>query len=143
MKIRAKLAEGQATQFDSSVSQSVHGDAQNQLMYFLAFALFISTFCTVDLFYAGETGGPQNANEEPDLGAQIWLWIWDITKVKVLELFEKFQSLMSEVLQHPKIEKRNHSAAENEDQLEDKVRSSLLLSVVILLIVVVARMYRA
>ncbi|KAF3440059.1 hypothetical protein FNV43_RR18337 [Rhamnella rubrinervis] len=92
---------------------------------------------------ADETGGPQTSNEEPDLGAQIWRWIWDITKVKVLELFEKFQSLMREILQPPENERGNQPAADNKDQLEDKVRSSFLLSVVILLIVVVARVNRA
>ena len=94
-------------------------------------------------FHADETGGPQSSNEEPDLGAQIWRWIWDITKVKVLELFEKFQLLMSEVFQPPENERGNHPAADYKDQLEDKIRSSLLLTVVILLIVVVARVNRA
>lgn len=94
-------------------------------------------------FHADENGGPQSSNEEPDLGAQMWRWIRDITKVKVQELFEKFQSLMSEIFQPPENERGNHPAADKKDQLEDKVRSSLLLSVVVLLIVVVARVNRA
>ncbi|XP_015887680.3 uncharacterized protein LOC107422698 [Ziziphus jujuba] len=90
---------------------------------------------------ADETGKPQNSNEEADLGAQIWRWICEITKLKVVELIEKFQSLMDEMFYPPQTEKGN-PAADGEDQLRDKLRSSLLLSVVVILVVVVARLQR-
>lgn len=56
-----------------------------------------------------------------------------------MELIENFQTLMNDLFQSPKIEK----AALEDTELEGKVRSSMLLSVVILLIVILARVQRS
>ncbi|KAL5571638.1 hypothetical protein UlMin_021235 [Ulmus minor] len=83
-------------------------------------------------------GGRQiSTSEGEDLAASILVWLWNVTKEKVLELAEKFQSLMNEIFQSP----QNDTERRNEE-LEDKVISSLLLSVVIMLIVVVIRIYK-
>ncbi|KAI4354756.1 hypothetical protein L6164_003602 [Bauhinia variegata] len=72
---------------------------------------------------------------EPNLGILILTWILEIMKGKVVELIESFYSLMSDIFQSPKMEKCAMEAA----GLDGKVRSSLLLCIVILLIVIVAR----
>lgn len=77
-------------------------------------------------------------SDEPELSIDILSWILEIIKVKVVELIENFQSLMNDLLQSPKIEK----AALDDAELKGKVRSSMLLSVVILLIVILARVQR-
>ncbi|KAI3449075.1 hypothetical protein Pfo_005740 [Paulownia fortunei] len=75
-------------------------------------------------------------SEEPDLAILILRWIMGFTKSKVLELIEKFGLLVNEIFQPAPKEK---PTSELTDLLEEKVRSSLLLSVVILLIVVATR----
>lgn len=71
--------------------------------------------------------------EEAELAELILRWIMDFTKSKIVELVENFVSLINEVFR-PAPNVRPSS-----DMLDEKVRSSLLLSVVILLVVVVAR----
>ncbi|XP_058736792.1 uncharacterized protein LOC131609150 isoform X2 [Vicia villosa] len=66
-----------------------------------------------------------------EIGMEIISWIFDIMKGKILELMESFQSLMNDLFQSPRIG--------NATQLDEKVRSSTLLSIVILLIVIMAR----
>lgn len=64
----------------------------------------------------------------------------DITRAKVMELIEQFQSLVTDIfLPPPETLQEKNPTANDKDQFEEKVRSSLLLTVVILLIVVVAR----
>lgn len=65
-------------------------------------------------------------------------WILDIAKAKVLELIEQFISLLTMIFQPPD-HKKNLGAANTDGRLDEKLRSSLLLSIVILLIVVVTR----
>ncbi|XP_059430353.1 uncharacterized protein LOC132163974 [Corylus avellana] len=79
---------------------------------------------------------PQCSDEEPDLAASILRWILDVTKAKVLDLIEKFLSLVNELLQPPKGKKPTNIKKE---ETEEKVKASLLLSILILFIVVVAR----
>ena len=55
-----------------------------------------------------------------------------------MELIESFQSLMNDSFQYP----REENATADEAKLDEKVRSSLLLSIVILLIVIMARFQR-
>lgn len=88
------------------------------------------------------SGLPQNSNTEPDVAACIIEWIMEMTKAKVMELIEKFQSLVNEVFL-PRETKGKNPEAENKNEFEEIVRSSLLLSIVTLLIVVVARFQRA
>ncbi|KAM5554716.1 hypothetical protein ABKV19_022898 [Rosa sericea] len=88
------------------------------------------------------SGVPQNSNTEPDLVACIIGWIMEVTKAKVMELVEKFQSLVNDVFL-PRQTKGENPEVENKNEFEEKLRSSLLLSIVTLLIVVVARLQRA
>ena len=74
------------------------------------------------------------------MATRILMWILDATKAKVIELIEKFLSLVNELFQPPK---SNNPTEGNKEQMEEKIRSSLLLSVVILLIAVVARIQAA
>ncbi|KAK8693404.1 hypothetical protein V6N13_070988 [Hibiscus sabdariffa] len=86
-----------------------------------------------------ENTRPGNSSAETDLGNDILQWILDIAKAKVAELVMKFQSLLNEVFQGGKREKDDE---ESRDQFGEEIRSSLILSVVILLIVIVARVQR-
>ncbi|KAK6121625.1 hypothetical protein DH2020_044633 [Rehmannia glutinosa] len=74
--------------------------------------------------------------EKPDIEILILKWIMGFTKSKVLEIFEKFVLLVNEIFRSDQKEK---PTSELTDLLEEKVRSSLLLSVVILVIVGVTR----
>lgn len=67
----------------------------------------------------------------------------DVTKAKIMQLIETFQSLVNEMFLPPETPPSENPTADDEDQFEAKVRSSLLLSVVILLIVVVTRFHKA
>lgn len=87
-------------------------------------------------------GLPQHSNTEPDFAACIIGWIMEMTKAKVMELIEKFQSLVNDVFL-PRETKGENAEADNKNEFEEIVRSSLLLSIVTLLIVVVARFQRA
>ncbi|GFS35554.1 hypothetical protein Acr_00g0040590 [Actinidia rufa] len=82
-----------------------------------------------------------STSEEPDLATLLLNWILEITKAKVLELIEQFISLVNIIFQPPGAKK---VAAEiTDDQLDDKLRSSVLLSIVVILIVVVTRAHGA
>lgn len=74
--------------------------------------------------------------EEPGISVLIMKWIMGFTRSKVLELLEKFGSLVKEILEPGSKEK---PTSELTDLLAEKVRSSFLLSFVILLIVVITR----
>ena len=74
------------------------------------------------------------------MATRILMWILDATKAKVIELIEKFLSLVNELFQPPK---SNNPTEGNKEQMEEKIRSSLPLSVAILLIMVVARVQAA
>lgn len=92
---------------------------------------------------AQNEGLPQSENEEPELSTRIMRWIMDVTKAKIMQLIETFQSLVNEMFLPPETPPSVNPTADDEDQFEAKVRSSLLLSVVILLIVVVTRFHKA
>ncbi|CAL5401285.1 unnamed protein product [Camellia sinensis] len=83
---------------------------------------------------------PQSSSVESDLATLLVNWILDITKAIVLEIIEKFSSLVNKIFQLPEKKEIN---AEITDQLDDKLISSLLLSILILLIVVVTRAHGA
>ncbi|XP_021281272.1 uncharacterized protein LOC110414416 [Herrania umbratica] len=88
---------------------------------------------------AVENGRAWNSTGGADLGKVILQWILDMTKAKITELVMKFQSLLNEVFQTRGSEKPDE---ETRDQLDETIRSSLLLSIVVLLIVIVARVQR-
>nr|AFK33519.1 unknown [Medicago truncatula] len=77
---------------------------------------------------------PQSS-EQREISIEILNWIFHIMKGKVLELIQSFQSLMNDLFQSPGIE----NATGDTSQLDEKVRSSTLLSIVILLTVIMAR----
>lgn len=74
-------------------------------------------------------------SEQKELSIKILSWILGIIKGKVLELIESFQSLVNDLCQSPRKENTTVDAA----VLDEKVRSSVLLSIVIILIVIMAR----
>uniref|UniRef100_A0A5B7BX48 Uncharacterized protein n=1 Tax=Davidia involucrata TaxID=16924 RepID=A0A5B7BX48_DAVIN len=74
-----------------------------------------------------------NEDSDSDMATLILNWILGIIKAKVMELIEKFGSLVNEIFQPPEKGKLVSF------QLEEKLRSSFLLSIVILLLVVVTR----
>ncbi|GAV88291.1 hypothetical protein CFOL_v3_31714 [Cephalotus follicularis] len=86
--------------------------------------------------YPAEIRRPQSSDDGTDLTTQILMWILNIARTKVMELVDIFLSLVNEVF-HPL--ERGKRTTYSADKLEEKVRSSLLLSVVILLIVIVGR----
>lgn len=90
------------------------------------------------LLVVAPSGSRLRTIEEPELVATILQWIWEMSKAKVMELIDKFQALVNEMFQRRENEKGN-TVLRNDDQVEDKVRSSLLLTIIILLIVVIAR----
>ncbi|KAK7339269.1 hypothetical protein VNO77_19926 [Canavalia gladiata] len=77
-------------------------------------------------------------SEQNEFGIHILSWILDIIKGKILELIESFQSLMNDLFQSPRMK----NAATDATELDEKVRSSFLLSIIILLIVIMARFQR-
>ncbi|CAJ1780367.1 unnamed protein product [Sphenostylis stenocarpa] len=77
-------------------------------------------------------------SELNEFGMHILSWTLDIIKRKILELIESFQLLVNDLFQSPKMENATSDATE----MDEKVRSSFLLSIVILLIVIVARSQR-
>ena len=90
----------------------------------------------IDLIQTAEDENPESSSVEPDLGALILRWILEITKAKIMELVEKFQSLVNEVFQSSREEGSNPEITE---QLDESIVSSTFLAIVILLIVVFAR----
>lgn len=74
--------------------------------------------------------------EDEEVAVVILRWMLGFTKSKIFQLLENFASVVNEIFQPTPKEK---PTSELNDLLDEKVRSSLLLSVVILLIVVFAR----
>ncbi|KAF5732899.1 hypothetical protein HS088_TW17G00432 [Tripterygium wilfordii] len=82
---------------------------------------------------------PQKSNEEPDCAMQFLLWIMETIKAKIADLIEKFHALTGDVLHA--IDKEPNP--EIRETLLEKVRSSLLVTIVIMLIIVFDRIQRA
>ena len=62
--------------------------------------------------------------------------MFDNTRAKVMEVFEKISKLVNELLSPPD---EGKGTAGSKDPFEEKLRTSFLLSVVVLLVVVVTR----
>ncbi|KAJ4949999.1 hypothetical protein NE237_026831 [Protea cynaroides] len=88
-------------------------------------------------FCIAEDASSQSSDESPDTAATILKWILDNTKAKVRELIERLTKLVNEVFQPPE-----ENEAATTSLFEDRVRTSLTLSIVVLLIVVVTRAHR-
>lgn len=82
----------------------------------------------------------QSSTGESDIGSLIVKWIMGITTSRIAELLQSFGSLLSEII-HDIFEpdSKEKPTSELSDLLEEKIRSSFLLSVVLLLIVIVTR----
>ncbi|XP_073138112.1 uncharacterized protein [Henckelia pumila] len=87
--------------------------------------------------FAAKKGRLLNCSEEEaDIIFLILRWILNFTRSRVLELAERFGFLLAEMIQSSPKDK---PTSELDHLLEEKVRSSLLLSIVIMLIVVITR----
>ncbi|KAI4302813.1 hypothetical protein MLD38_038515 [Melastoma candidum] len=91
------------------------------------------------LLSTGESRRPQ-LSVDVDLTNAFLSWFLEMVKEKILELIDKFKSLVIELTRPCSTTASAASDAENRAQLEEKVESCFLLSIVILFIVVLARM---
>ena len=64
-------------------------------------------------------------------------WIFNNTKAKIMEVFEKITELVNELFQPP--EEGKATTGGDTDPFKEKLRTSFMLSIVVLLVVVVAR----
>ncbi|WMV11215.1 hypothetical protein MTR67_004600 [Solanum verrucosum] len=92
------------------------------------------------LLYAAKEEESQSSTGESDIGSLIVKWIMGITTSRIAELLQSFGSLLSEII-HDIFEpdSKEKPTSELSHLLEEKIRSSFLLSVILLLIVVVTR----
>lgn len=82
----------------------------------------------------------QSSNGESQIGSLIVKWIVGITTSRIAELIQSFGSVLSEIINEIfEPDNKEKPTSELSDLLEEKIRSSFLLSVVLLLIVVVTR----
>lgn len=82
---------------------------------------------------------PDESSEDSNEAANILRRIFDNTKAKVMEVIEHITKLMSELFQSPDDEKTAGAA----DPFKEKLKTSFMLSVVVLLIVVASRARKA
>lgn len=88
------------------------------------------------LFSEGGKGNPRSSKQGPDFGNAILSWILQMSLTKIRELIENFVFLLNNAFRFPGKEKLK---PEKRDEIDEKIQSSLVLSLVVLLIVVVAR----
>ncbi|XVF11213.1 hypothetical protein REPUB_Repub08aG0006700 [Reevesia pubescens] len=95
-------------------------------------------------YYAAEDNNPMSSDESSDencnesnKATNIAKWIFDNTKAKVMNIFEKITKLVNELFKLPP--DNETTKAGTLDPFEERLRTSFLLSVVVLLIVVVTR----
>ncbi|POO02955.1 hypothetical protein TorRG33x02_010160 [Trema orientale] len=84
-----------------------------------------------------EDESPEDSNE----ATNIVKWIFDSTRGKLLAVFEKITKLVNDVFQSPESEKT--TASGGTDLFKEKLRTSFMLSIMVLLVVVVARAHKA
>ncbi|XP_043718029.1 uncharacterized protein LOC122665975 [Telopea speciosissima] len=90
-------------------------------------------------FCIAEDASSQRSGGSPDRAASILKWLLNNTKAKVLKLIENLRKLMNEAFRPPQNGKNTSATT---DLFDNRVRTSLLLSIVVLLIVVVTRAHR-
>lgn len=83
-------------------------------------------------FHAAESNQLETYGDGPQVATQFLKWILDNTKKKMAELIEKIMKLVTDLLQSQEKEKAM-------DIFEDTLRSSLMLSIMVLVVVVVTR----
>ncbi|KAF8412968.1 hypothetical protein HHK36_000940 [Tetracentron sinense] len=89
-----------------------------------------------------ENNSLRSSDENYDVVTTILRWILDITRANIMEFIEKITKLVNEVLRHPHPEGENCIPAAT-DLLEEKMRSSFLLSILVFIIVVLTRFHKA
>ncbi|XVF54944.1 hypothetical protein PTKIN_Ptkin05aG0221600 [Pterospermum kingtungense] len=99
-------------------------------------------------YYAAEDNNPPSSDESSDSNSDdssketdIVRWIFENTKAKVMDIFEKITKLANDLFKLPP--DNETKTAGTPDLFEERLRTSFLLSVVVLLIVVVTRAHPA
>lgn len=90
-----------------------------------------------------ENDNPESSDEtcdDPSSATSFIKWIFDSTKAKFQEVFEQITKLVNELFKPPEDKK---TTAGTPDPFEEKLRTSFLLSILGLLVVVVSRASRA
>ncbi|KAM1020552.1 hypothetical protein ACFX13_042474 [Malus domestica] len=82
----------------------------------------------------------ENSDDNNDKATNIVKWIFQNTMAKVMEAIEKVTKVMGDLFQPPS---SGNAKAEASNRFEDKLKTSFMLSVVVLLIVVVIRTHKA
>ncbi|XP_061982631.1 uncharacterized protein LOC133702323 [Populus nigra] len=99
-----------------------------------------------ETYYADENTDPLTSESSDETGEEtnpalnFVKWIFDNTRVRVVEVIETVTKLVNELFKPPADDK---TSAGDKDPFEDKLRSSFLLSIMVLLIVVVTRVQKA
>ncbi|PQQ04329.1 uncharacterized protein Pyn_31242 [Prunus yedoensis var. nudiflora] len=94
-------------------------------------------------FYAAEDNSSQSPDEDADeenKATNIVKWIFQNTMAKVMEVIEKITKVLGDLIKPPGSEKVNAGAS---NRFEEKLRTSFMLTVVVLLVVVVTRSHKA
>ena len=98
----------------------------------------------MNIVHVLDTGTREKATsygQELDSTTLIFKWIFAFMRLKFMEIIEKLEVFIIEAVQS--MLKKGNSTSKLNDVMEEKVRSSLLLSVVVLIIVVVTRIMEA
>ncbi|XP_011016560.1 PREDICTED: uncharacterized protein LOC105120072 [Populus euphratica] len=99
-----------------------------------------------ETYYADENTDPLTSESSDETGEEtnpalnFVKWIFDNTRARVVEVIETVTKLVNELFKPPADEKTSAGA---KDPFEDKLRSSFLLSIMVLLIVVATRVQKA
>lgn len=87
----------------------------------------------------GESVDLDKGSDDPESAAGLLSYIFSNTKAKVMDVIDKITGVINKLFLPPESEKTGKST----DLFEDRLRTSLLLSVVVLLVVVVTRASQA
>ncbi|KAF2315825.1 hypothetical protein GH714_040367 [Hevea brasiliensis] len=98
------------------------------------------TYCAEEKISSLTTESSDETGDDSNPALNAVKWIFENTKAKFTEAIEKITKLMNELFKAPNNEKKTTEAA---DPFEEKLRTSFLLSVVVLLVVFVTRAHRA
>ncbi|KAH7692782.1 hypothetical protein IHE45_01G088700 [Dioscorea alata] len=89
-----------------------------------------------DRLHAVKTSITNKSSEGSDIVGMILGWIYECTKMKIVEIIGNIMNLMS-VIFHSSVKEKNFETA------DDLLRSSLMLAVMVFIIVIVTRIQRA
>ncbi|GAV89031.1 hypothetical protein CFOL_v3_32452 [Cephalotus follicularis] len=101
-----------------------------------------------ELYFAADSNNPESSDEtqtsnDSNPAMNFIMWIFNNTKVKFMELIEKITTIATEMFKPHEEKKTGGAIATATDSFEEKLRTSFLLSVVVLLVVVVTRGHSA